>query len=329
MIPDTTPTAERYRNFARWVARAESERYAQLTVGVASDPEALRFLDELPAPKRHPQLLLAAVRYLGADPATYEELRTWVLKHSSQVAGVMLRRQPQVNDFGRCASILPLLAALPQPLALLEVGASAGLCLYPDRYQYEYGGHRVGPASSGVRLVCPAVGDPPLPAEVPHVVWRAGIDLEPLDVQDDDDARWLEALFWPGQAQRTDQLREAVAIARREPPLMVRGDLNAQLAEVAGQAPAGATLVVLHSAVLSYLDPEARSRFARQVREINGHWIFQELPGSVPEVARSVPRPPRAAHQAIYVVAVDRVPVAFAAMHGEWLDWFADAAKAQ
>ena len=136
------------------MARAESERYAQLTVGVASDPEALRFLDELPVSKRHPQLLLAAVRYLGADPATYEELRTWVLEHRSQVAGVMLRRQPQVNDFGRCASILPLLAALPQPLALLEVGASAGLCLFPDWYQYEYGNHRVGPASSRVRLVC-------------------------------------------------------------------------------------------------------------------------------------------------------------------------------
>ncbi|MGV4926084.1 DUF2332 domain-containing protein [Streptomyces sp. BHT-5-2] len=31
--------------------------------------------------------------------------------------------------------MLPVLAALPQPLALIGVGASAGLCLYPDRYR--------------------------------------------------------------------------------------------------------------------------------------------------------------------------------------------------
>ena len=52
----------------------------------------------------------------------------------------MLERRTQTNEPARCALMLPLLAALPQPLALLEVGASAGLCLLPDRYGYDYDG---------------------------------------------------------------------------------------------------------------------------------------------------------------------------------------------
>jgi Uncharacterized protein conserved in bacteria (DUF2332) len=34
-------------------------------------------------------------------------------------------RATQTNEAGRCAVLLPVLAALPQPLALLDVGASA------------------------------------------------------------------------------------------------------------------------------------------------------------------------------------------------------------
>ena len=51
----------------------------------------------------------------------------------------MLSRATQTNEPARCAVLLPVLARLPQPLALLEVGASAGLCLLPDHYGYDYG----------------------------------------------------------------------------------------------------------------------------------------------------------------------------------------------
>ncbi len=102
---------------------------------------------------------------------------------------------------------------------------------------------------------------------------------------------------------------------------MVRGDLNEKLVEVAGRAPSEATLVVLNSAVLSYLDPAGRERFVRQVRELDAHWISQELPFVLPGIASRLPRPPSAS-QATYVVALDGRPVAFAPMHGDWLDWF-------
>ncbi|MFE1255308.1 DUF2332 family protein, partial [Streptomyces fungicidicus] len=66
------------------------------------------------------------------------EFLTWVVRHWGQVSSLMLARMTQTNESARCATLLPVLAALPQPLALIEVGASAGLCLYPDRYRYRY-----------------------------------------------------------------------------------------------------------------------------------------------------------------------------------------------
>src|SRR6266567_66998 len=96
----------------------------------------------------------------------------------------MLSRTTQTNEPARCAVMLPLLAQLPQPLALLEVGASAGLCLLPDRYGYDYDGYTLG--SGPPVLKTHVENDPPLPNHLPEIVWRAGLDLDPIDVTDDD-----------------------------------------------------------------------------------------------------------------------------------------------
>ena len=93
-------------------------------------------------------------------------------------------------------------------------------------------------------LRCAVTGPVPLPAELPRVVWRAGIDLNPLDVRNPDDVAWLEALIWPEQDFRRERLRRAIAVARADPPLLVAGDLNDQLrrpgrAGAAGRHPGG------------------------------------------------------------------------------------------
>jgi hypothetical protein len=74
-------------------------------------------------------------------------------------------------------------------IALLEVGASAGLCLLPDLYGYDYGGCRVGLPDSPVTFPCEPRGPVPVPEAVPEVAWRLGVDLHPLDVTDPDTGR--------------------------------------------------------------------------------------------------------------------------------------------
>ncbi|OJF12514.1 DUF2332 domain-containing protein [Couchioplanes caeruleus] len=223
----------------------------------------------------------------------------------------------------RCATLLPVLARLPQPLALLEVGASAGLCLYPDAYQYRFGEDPrvLGPTDSPVRLTCAVSDDVPRPASVPTVVWRAGLDLNPLDVNDDDDVRWLDALIWPEQQQRRERLQAAVRIARADPPHLVKGDLLADLPALAAQAPTDATLIIFHSAVLAYVPPDTRRTFIELVRGLRGHWISNEGVGVLPELGATVEID--SAGPARFLLALDGRAVARTGPHGQEIRWLA------
>ena len=208
----------------------------------------------------------------------------------------MRARRTQTNEAARSAIILPVLALLGQrPFALLEVGASAGLCLHPDRWRVDYGpAGETGPHDAP-RIRCDSVSSRistplPLPAEPLQIVWRAGIDLSPLDVTADDDVRWLECLIWPEHEARFERLHEAIEIARRDPARLVRGDLLTELEPLARAAPGDATLVVFHSATLAYLSGTERARFLDAIDGLNqAHWISNEGPAVFPQLATGTP----------------------------------------
>jgi hypothetical protein len=223
-------------------------------------------------------------------------------------------RATQTNEAGRCAVLMPVLATLPQPLALLEVGASAGLCLYPDRYGYRYGDRLVG--SGEPVLECELTGTAP-PDEPPEVVWRAGLDLNPLDVTDPADVAWLEALIWPEHAHRRARLRAAAAVAAADPPLLVRGDLVDDLPALAARAPAEATLVVFHTSVLYQVSPDRRAAFVDVVRDLPAHWIANESPRVLG--LEGLPDPPW--DSAVHLLTLDRKPLAWCRPHGQGMSW--------
>ncbi|MFB7614658.1 DUF2332 domain-containing protein [Kitasatospora sp. NPDC056181] len=317
---------ELYRAFAAREARGHSPSYQELAEQAAEDVALMELVGELPAGKRQPNLLLGVVRLLGGPTGLgYPAFRAWTSAHWGDVRAAMLRRRTQTNEPGRCATLLPVLAGLPQPLALIEVGASAGLCLYPDRYRYRYDGRsEFGDAQSPVTLDCATSGPVPFPARLPEVVRRAGIDLNPLDVHDEDDVRWLEALVWPEQTHRLERLRGAVQVARAEPPALVRGDLNEAVCELVALVPEGATPVVFHSAVLSYLPPEAVERFTETMRTLPGHWISNEAPAVLPAVGRRLPPARVPDDRTLFALALDEQPVALTGPHGQSLDWLGD-----
>src|SRR5262249_29701438 len=126
--------AAQYRRFAEIEARGRSPLYKALALGVAEDAFALEFLAGLPEAKRQPNLLLAAVRHVAGTARDWPAFRALLVERGAEVCTTMLARRTQTNEPGRCAALLPILARLPQPLALLEFGASAGHCLLPDRY---------------------------------------------------------------------------------------------------------------------------------------------------------------------------------------------------
>jgi hypothetical protein len=312
--------AARYRRFAAVEARGRSPLYEALSFGVAADAWTLDFLATLPEPKQQPNLLFAALRRACGTPRDWPAFRNLLREHADAVPQTMLVRRTQTNEAGRCAALLPVLARLPQPLALLEVGAAAGLCLLPDRYGYDYGDRRLAPPSADAP-VFPCRIDPatPLPAAAPNVVWRLGLDLHPLDVADASDCAWLEALVWPEQSDRLHRLRAALAVARRDPPRIVPGDLLADLAACARQAPGDATLVVFHTAVLAYVaDAAAREGFGQAVRRLGAVWVSNEFPGVFPLIKQ---RLPHSGARGAFLLSVDGVPVAWTDSHGGWIEW--------
>jgi len=315
--------AEQYAVFASDEAHGASEVYETLAVAVANSGDLLEFIVTLPLEKRQPNLFLAAVRHVCGIPQDADDLRQFVRKGGAQIREVMLSHTTQTNESARCAVLLPLLAQLPQPLALLEVGASAGLCLLPDHYGYDYENARLDPTVPGDGapvFPCQVSGAIPLPKSIPRIVWRVGLDLNPLDVRSEHDAAWLETLVWPGQVERLARLRAAIDIARRDPPKVVRGDLLTDLATLAATAPGDATLVVFHTAVLGYVLPRSvRERFAETVKQIGAEWISNEAPGVFPSIAEKAPPSPARGR---FLLARNGTPVAWTGPHGQSLDWF-------
>ena len=323
-------TEYRYRSMAERQLRGVSPSYERICRGVAGDAELIARLDALPPPKRQPNLLLGTVRYLSGPVDSYAGFRAFVMDRWDEVAATMRVRRTQTSggtpaDEGvagggearRCATLLPALAAIDGPVALLEVGASAGLCLQPDRYAYRYD---ESPVLGDCDLVlnCRTSGAVPVPDRLPDVVWRAGLDLNPLDVRDDDDMRWLRSLIWPEESERFTILDRAVEIARSAPARITRGDLLTDLAAVAAGAPADATLVVYHSAVLAYLPDERRGAFRHELAGLAAErptvWISNEGPGVVVDLP--IPDGP-----VPFVLAKDGAPLATTSPHGDWIAW--------
>ncbi|MFI8522900.1 DUF2332 domain-containing protein [Promicromonospora sukumoe] len=327
-------TAALYAHFAGSQARnGGSPTYEDWALGVAADDDVRALLDTLPEPKRQPNLLFAAARLAGAPSGRWAAVRTWLLTAWPDVEREMRARATQTNEPRRCATLVPTLAAIDGPVALVEVGASAGLCLYPDRYSYLYTSPdgvrtRLDPADgpSEVLLPCDIEGPvpdrlpfavtSPAPARLPDIVWRAGIDLNPLDVRDPGDLAWLEALVWPEHADRVETLRAAARVVAADPPRLVRGDLLTGVADLVAAAPAEATVVVQSSAVLYYLTPAELTQFTatmEHLRRTRGVvWLSNEGWTVLPDVARKLP----ADADPQFILARDGEPVALTDPHG-------------
>jgi hypothetical protein len=311
---------EEYRDFATYAA-GDSPCFEEWALGVAEDGEVLAWLMTLPPIKRQPNLVFAAARWHGAPaPGPYAGLRRVLLDHEPEVRATVMARATQTNEAGRLATLTPVLALVEGPLALVEVGASAGLCLYPDHYDYAWPPLGDLRGSGGPLLTAQASGPLPVPTARLEVAWRGGVDLNPLDVADPDAMAWLEGLVWPEQDDRRERLRRAIDVARQAPPALRRGDLFDHLPDLLDEAAPHGTPVVLHSAVIAYLEEPDRRRFHDLMTGLVGEgrcrWISNEGRRVLPDVTGGLEVP-----SGRFVTALDGVPVAFSHGHGHAIDW--------
>ncbi|MEI3867359.1 DUF2332 domain-containing protein [Microbacterium sp. CCNWLW134] len=288
-MPDSdavVDVAERYRRFAEIEAPGRSMMYEAWAAGVSGDRAVQRILARIPATHRQPPLVFAVTRLLGAPEDDYPAWAAWTKRHARAVVEECAARSLQTNEPLRCAALLPALSAITGPIALLEIGASAGLCLYPDRYSYRYAD---GPALDPVDGTSAVILDSALRGPgaerlaetltLPEVVWRAGVDLAPLDAADAADRAFLASLVWPGETGRQERVVAALDIAAADPPRMWRGDASEPgvVAQAAASAPAEATLVITTPGVLPHIPRAGRQRLRAEIdalgATVGARWI--------------------------------------------------------
>ena len=273
---------KRYLFFGEKEVRGRCPIYEKLALQIAADLDLISLIATFPKNKRQPNLLLASLRKFFNRVPSFQEARALMLDNPEPLTDIIFSHSTQTNEPGRCATLLPLLCQLPQPLALLEIGTSAGLCLIPDLYNYRYGAELLtgAPAHPEFELACAAGAGVSIPKKLPEVVWRAGLDTNPLNIHDAEQRSWLEMLVWPSQKARLQRLQASITLAAKEDLHLETGDLHTlDLEEMISKAPQDATLVVFHSAVLSYtLETKQRDAFAERIRTLTDYWVSNELP---------------------------------------------------
>jgi hypothetical protein len=293
--------AQVYRHFGEVDAAETSPLYQRVAVALSESDEALRAIEAAPARKRHPRVILAALHDLALAGRAPALAAAYAAGDGDAAAGAAIDTLLGMTasvvaiETGRCAVLYPAIAEAARrvganAVGLIDVGCSAGLNLNVDRVGITYSnGQSLGDPSSPVQLSASIVGDRPIPTRaMPEVVARVGVDLDPLDVTDADDARWLRACLWPDQPERVARLEAEMALAATAPPLLLQGDAVEVVPDALARVPADALPVVTTTWVLSRFPLERRLRFLHRLDEAAAGravaWVSVEGVGVAPTI---------------------------------------------
>lgn len=342
--------------------RRRNPTYWAICRGIANSSTVLDLAELVPPPQFPQNVVLAAVHDLllaGADHELARHYRSvaslrgieyqplgdrqlaelfisMCRTHHDELASRCATRSTQTNEVGRCAAIRAALCSLEveRPVALLDVGCSAGLNLFVDAYGYEYGQQRAGADGAVPVLHCELAGAVP-PLGLPQIASRVGLDQSPIDPSDPIEVRWLLACLWPDDLGRFERFRAAVdvAVARRNEVSFVRGDMVDSLAAAADRSDPDAHLVLFDTWSTAYLPPPRREAFARAVEDIAARrdvmWVTMEFPAVAKDLG-VLPEGAEHHHRGASVICVTRyqrgaktsVLAGEVHHHGRWLDWY-------
>ncbi len=294
-LPDmTVRNPEGLARVFRYFGEVEAPRlgspvYTAYCLGIAEDPELLALASKVDPGQPAPNILFAAVQELLLedpeaspeakalsvfypaisrepipDRSPWEAFRAFCLAHGDRLVPRLRTGRTQTCVVHRCAAILPAFAEIPRiaaagdRVALLEIGPSAGLNLRLDRYRYDYGDGLVwGDPGATPLLRCETRGSqrPPLPGAL-EIVARRGLELNPIDLEDPAERRWIQALVWPEHAERARAMEEALRHARSVPIEIERGDATTDIERHIGSLPTDAARILFATQVFYQIPAE-------------------------------------------------------------------------
>jgi hypothetical protein len=267
LLPHLLDGPAGHRLEAAWARRRFHARYDRPLLLLASLRD-----DALTEGPAHPLHAAFAARHPDPEAVTAAALAAALSRDRRRIFQLLARRSVQTNETSRAVAWLwpAALAGASggaRPVALADLGASAGLNLVADALPAPW------------RL---ADGAPLEVARGVRTVARLGLDRSPLDPSGAEDATWLRACIWPGEAARLDRLEAALAAfaaARALPgaPVLVASEartIPARLGVLSASAP-GTLVIAYQTVVRDYLGPAERAEYQAGM----AGWVASQPPG--------------------------------------------------
>lgn len=293
---DIAEIAVRFENFAVYECKDSSQLYEFLSLKIAENEEILTLCLEARQGQPIPNLLFGAVHYLlfkgkshplqayypsltnsakEITDETFSCFKDFCQLYKNEIIPLLKDKLVQTNEVRRCAYLYPTFSLIyektKQPLALIEIGTSAGLQLLWDEYSYTYGMDKTyGNKNSSVRITSEIKGSnlPKLPSESPPVASKVGLDLHVVNLRDAEDYLWLKALMWPEHAERLTLFEAATKCYQESPVELIEGDGIALLKAVIKTIPRDTTLCVFHTHVANQIPEELKYKLLDKIKEI-------------------------------------------------------------
>lgn len=249
-----------------------------------------------------------------------------VLQRHDATLLLSMASPPQTNEIGRSAMLLPGFLFIARkyglPLAIREIGSSAGLNLNFDRFHYRYGPLEWGDDGSPVRLSPEVRGNPPPLEGALSVASREGCDIAPVDLADPARLLGLRSYIWADQTARLERLDAAIRVAARFPNRIATADAAGFIKKSLAERAPGQAFVLFHSIMWQYMPEATKSAIENSMREAGA----EATDNSPLAWLRMEPLEPKARHATLSLTSWpggQSGHLAYCDYHGRWIEWVA------
>ncbi|SEO93023.1 DUF2332 domain-containing protein [Paenibacillus sp. OV219] len=299
---DFNALSERFRNFAERECKGSSPLYEQLARSIADDQKLLKLAARSKPGQPAPNLFLGAVHYLllsgiehelatfyaslvdepGESTKAYHCFSDFCRQFENEIIQLLENKLVQTNEVRRCAYLYPSFCRIYQltqkPLALIEIGTSAGFQLLWDQYSYSYKSkEKYGAKQSTLEIIAEIKGvkAPFLLKHSPPVSRRIGIDLHINDLNVPEDYLWMKALIWPEHHERNCYFEQAATCVRNHSLELMEGEGISLLPQIVSTIPEDSTICIFHTHVANQIPSDSKINLCAYIKSLGeGRNVF-------------------------------------------------------
>ena len=292
---------ERFKLFAEQECKSSSEFYYDLSLKISKDDELSRMSSYASYGQPIPNIFFGAVHYLVLknkncqlasyypsitkslkNPALpFDVFKDFCLNNESQIIELISTRIVQTNVVNRCSYLTPILSELinkgQKNACIMDIGASAGLNLNFDLYEYWTNGQKIF-GDSSVKIEFETKDSAIIPIlPINYSVRKIGIDQHLINPQNEDEKRWLNALIWSDHLERFNSMEKALELRQNGGIEMFQASTVPQFEEIINGQRNDETLIVYATHTLYQFSQESRQDFFTMLDRIGKKRDFHFL----------------------------------------------------